>query len=39
MGKAFDAMGSYRTLPIQLAAVPAGAASLMLFLQRYPRNH
>jgi predicted MFS family arabinose efflux permease len=38
MGKAFDATGSYQTLLIQLAALTAAAAGLMLFLPRYNRN-
>jgi predicted MFS family arabinose efflux permease len=35
MGKAFDATGSYQALLMQLAAVTAGSAALMLFLPRY----
>jgi predicted MFS family arabinose efflux permease len=35
MGKAFDATGSYQALLMQLAAVTAGSAGLMLFLPRY----
>ncbi len=35
MGKAFDATGSYQSLLVQLAAVAAGSAALLLFLPRY----
>jgi predicted MFS family arabinose efflux permease len=35
MGKAFDATGSYQALLMQLAAVTAGGAGLMLLLPRY----
>jgi predicted MFS family arabinose efflux permease len=35
MGKAFDATGSYRSLLMELAAVAAGAAILLLLLPQY----
>jgi predicted MFS family arabinose efflux permease len=35
MGKAFDATGSYQALLMQLAALTAGSAALMLFMPRY----
>jgi predicted MFS family arabinose efflux permease len=35
VGKAFDATGSYRALLIQLAALTAGSAALLLFMPRY----
>jgi predicted MFS family arabinose efflux permease len=35
MGKAFDATGSYQALLMQLAAVTAVSAALMLFMPRY----
>jgi len=35
MGKAFDATGSYQALLVQLAALAAGSAALMLWLPRY----
>jgi len=35
MGRAFDVTGSYQTLLMQLAALTAGAASLMLLLPHY----
>jgi MFS family permease len=35
MGKAFDATGSYQALLMQLAALTAGSAVLMLLLPRY----
>jgi len=35
MGKAFDATGSYQSLLVQLTALTAASAALMLFLPRY----
>jgi cyanate permease len=37
MGKAFDATGSYQALLMQLAAVTAASAGLMLLLPRYAK--
>jgi hypothetical protein len=38
MGKAFDATGSYQLLLVQLAALTAVAALLMLFLPKYSED-
>jgi predicted MFS family arabinose efflux permease len=37
MGKAFDATGSYQALLMQLAALTAVSAALMLFMPRYTK--